>query len=578
MVPDISDLDPFAPSGGGGGGGGGTSSPGRIFQTPSPTPPPTSSVPPTLPQQSTRSKLQLSRQEDPLEAFSLMSLDSPTSSAFSNILPSSSSSVTTQGIHQDQISAHNSRRDAVLSDLARDPFSIDPSSISSDPVPVPPPSRLHPPASLRTSRASSSFSPPRRLSGLMGSPPTTSTSYFPSSASTPPDPNTIPKRRLERRGSIPAVSSPTTELYHPPPVPHDSVESSFRDSVRGRRDRSSESSGGSSHWRRVSGSGSDGWGDFQSAFPQDGTGLSVSPDGRSQGGVPHSFDPLKLAYASGERHLKIERPSASHSSSAPPSRSTRKPSPKPANTWTPSADPFGVDSVPPLKLLGRKETVKGVLDEEVAESIRPHLPPRSRLSPRWTLVYSLDAHGISLSTLYSRSSTFFKANGGGGDRGCVLVVRDTRGGIFGAYVNEELVLQDSGSSSGGYGTTDSKGSERYFGDGSCFLFTTLPFGPNDPRIGLSLRTFPWTGQNTYFLLTAPSSLSIGGGDGRSGLWLDSVLEKGVSEKCDTFGNDPLGLMDGEEPETVIAGGARGKGERVGRKFEVLGVEVWAVGI
>ncbi len=52
-------------------------------------------------------------------------------------------------------------------------------------------------------------------------------------------------------------------------------------------------------------------------------------------------------------------------------------------------------------------------------------------------------------------------------------------------------------------------------------------------------------------------MSVGGGDGRYGLWLDRVLETGVSAACLTFGNEPLS----EE----------------GGKFEVLGVEVWVVG-
>lgn len=52
-------------------------------------------------------------------------------------------------------------------------------------------------------------------------------------------------------------------------------------------------------------------------------------------------------------------------------------------------------------------------------------------------------------------------------------------------------------------------------------------------------------------------LSVGGGDGHYGLWLDDTFEKGVSSHCLTFGNEPLS----EE----------------GEKFEILGVEVWSIG-
>ena len=71
-----------------------------------------------------------------------------------------------------------------------------------------------------------------------------------------------------------------------------------------------------------------------------------------------------------------------------------------------------------------------------------------------------------------------------------------------------------------------------------------------------------------------SYLSVGGGyvrlilqeqkwnltacsDGHYGLWLDDNLEHGVSSPCPTFGNEPL--------------------SDEGKKFEVLGVELWFIG-
>jgi hypothetical protein len=46
-------------------------------------------------------------------------------------------------------------------------------------------------------------------------------------------------------------------------------------------------------------------------------------------------------------------------------------------------------------------------------------------------------------------------------------------------------------------------------------------------------------------------------DGHYGLWLDDNLEKGVSNKCLTFGNEPL--------------------SDEGVKFDILGVELWYIG-
>lgn len=47
--------------------------------------------------------------------------------------------------------------------------------------------------------------------------------------------------------------------------------------------------------------------------------------------------------------------------------------------------------------------------------LRPHLPMRMRLASSWTLLYSLDQHGISLSTLYRKVK---------GKGPCILAIKD----------------------------------------------------------------------------------------------------------------------------------------------------------
>lgn len=74
---------------------------------------------------------------------------------------------------------------------------------------------------------------------------------------------------------------------------------------------------------------------------------------------------------------------------------------------------------------------------------------------------------------------------------------------------------------------------------------------------IRFQAFPYSGVNDYVIFCETEFLSVGGGDGRYGLWLDEVLERGVSSSCLTFGNEPLS----EE----------------GEKFEVVGVEMWCVG-
>lgn len=83
--------------------------------------------------------------------------------------------------------------------------------------------------------------------------------------------------------------------------------------------------------------------------------------------------------------------------------------------------------------------------------------------------------------------------------------------------------------------------------------------PAPSSIGPSIRfkAFPYSGENDFYMYCEPHWLSIGGGDGHYGLWLNDSLEKGVSSRCLTFGNEPL--------------------SDEGEKFGVVGVEVWLIG-
>ncbi|RMJ25124.1 Oxidation resistance protein 1, partial [Aspergillus sp. HF37] len=74
---------------------------------------------------------------------------------------------------------------------------------------------------------------------------------------------------------------------------------------------------------------------------------------------------------------------------------------------------------------------------------------------------------------------------------------------------------------------------------------------------IRFKAFPYSGVNDYMMFCETGFLSLGGGDGHYGLWMDPSLEKGVSESCQTFGNEPL--------------------SDEGIKFDILGVEIWYVG-
>ncbi|NWI71182.1 NCOA7 protein, partial [Todus mexicanus] len=82
---------------------------------------------------------------------------------------------------------------------------------------------------------------------------------------------------------------------------------------------------------------------------------------------------------------------------------------------------------------------------------------------------------------------------------------------------------------GAYATHPFRFSDHYYGTGETFLYT---FSPH-------FKVFKWSGENTYFINGDTSSLELGGGGGRFGLWLDADLYHGRSNSCSTFNNDIL---------------------------------------
>ncbi|PVI03050.1 TLD-domain-containing protein, partial [Periconia macrospinosa] len=255
-----------------------------------------------------------------------------------------------------------------------------------------------------------------------------------------------------------------------------------------------------------------------------------------------------------------------------------------------TASPFQPPPLTPLTLNGYKASTREssrLLSKALAEEIRLLVPPRLQLVDDWTVIYSLEQNGVSLATLYQRAEEYRGKRGG-----FVLVVRDAEGGVFGAYLSDAP-----------------KPASHFFGNGECFLWrahvlpalpdmTELPPPPsadttnavrmttiaaanrsrkngnendvlsppqsaNASRSGTStperirFKAFPYSGVNDYMIFCEQEYLSVGGGDGHYGLWLDDNLENGVSSTCPTFGNEPL--------------------SDEGTKFEVLGVELWYIG-
>ncbi|KXN87828.1 Oxidation resistance protein 1 [Leucoagaricus sp. SymC.cos] len=201
-----------------------------------------------------------------------------------------------------------------------------------------------------------------------------------------------------------------------------------------------------------------------------------------------------------------------------------------------------------IELVGRRISTAPVLTPAVAEKIRAHLPALSRLPRTWSLIYSLDQHGISLKTLYANceatSAAAAKSRSATRINGMLFVVKDADGIIFGAWMGDGLRM--------------SRGNEKYYGSGESFLWKWV-------EADEELRVYKWTGKNDYVALCEPDFISFGGGDGSYGLYLDDTLFEGTSARSITFANEVLCSASGPR----MAGGAIG--------FECVGVEVWSIG-
>ncbi|KAH3679891.1 hypothetical protein WICMUC_000634 [Wickerhamomyces mucosus] len=201
------------------------------------------------------------------------------------------------------------------------------------------------------------------------------------------------------------------------------------------------------------------------------------------------------------------------------------------------ADLVIVPPLAPLIFEGYIPTTKNrLITEEIGEDIRNIIPARLQINHEWKLLYSLEQHGASLSTLY-RLSRESKAKKVYDKNGYVLVVKDGTDNIFGSYTNEIFTPHEL---------------KRHYGNGECFLWKSKKLSKGD----IQFKAFPYTGLNEYLIYCQYDSLSLGSSEGHNGLWLDNNLMKGVTEPCLTFGNEPLS----EE----------------GEKFNILGVELWMI--
>ncbi|XP_056455066.1 MTOR-associated protein MEAK7 isoform X1 [Gadus chalcogrammus] len=187
---------------------------------------------------------------------------------------------------------------------------------------------------------------------------------------------------------------------------------------------------------------------------------------------------------------------------------------------------------PPLTLLpacleAPWSKLKCLLDLPTLMFLAPQLP--DSYSAPWRLLFTTQLHGESFSRMVAGLSK----------RGpTLLLIRDTRGHVFGAFASHAWEVKP-----------------QFQGDSRCFLFSVYP----------RLRVYTATGYNQHFMYlnqnqqTMPNGLGMGGQHGYFGLWLDSDFGRGHSRarpKCTTYGSPQLSADE---------------------EFTLDYAEVWAVG-
>eukprot|EP00921_Rhytidocystis_pertsovi_P018931 GHVQ01029985.1.p1 GENE.GHVQ01029985.1~~GHVQ01029985.1.p1 ORF type:complete len:852 (+),score=155.43 GHVQ01029985.1:468-3023(+) len=156
-----------------------------------------------------------------------------------------------------------------------------------------------------------------------------------------------------------------------------------------------------------------------------------------------------------------------------------------------------------------------LLTSHIASEISNYLPPTLAIKS-WKLAFCPKLHGVSFSTFYRNVS----------DRGaCVLLVKDTKGTVFGGFSSESFHL-----------------GHKYYGSGQMFVFTfrretaDTACPTSSSSTAAPIRVFHWSSSNAFFLFSDKQTIAIGGG-GHYAITVDRDLLIGSSTQCPTF-NSP----------------------------------------
>jgi len=176
-------------------------------------------------------------------------------------------------------------------------------------------------------------------------------------------------------------------------------------------------------------------------------------------------------------------------------------------------------------------TVKGqskILDLFVLQNLLQHCPESAKLYD-WSLKYSTAKHGIAIRTFYTNVK---------GVSNTIIIVRDQRKCVFGAYCAEEWTFDED---------VRVNGVPRFYGSPETFVFTVGPWG--------ELKKYRASRKNTTFQSSSQDEITVGVGNEAA-----IILRENFS-KCDTYSSSTF-----NSPPLV--------GSNKTNDFNVDTVEVW----
>lgn len=242
--------------------------------------------------------------------------------------------------------------------------------------------------------------------------------------------------------------------------------------------------------------------------------------------------------------------------------SSRHHAPQPASAKGTVLWSTEIDAI--LKADGRENTKAEdqLLTDALLGKLCSGMPARFLSIPEWTLLYSTEEHGFSLSTMYANCKEHVGPT--------ILAVRDSQGALFGVFATETWKPHF-----GHYGTGECflwKAFEEHDRDQSADALSEaltavdLSSNPDLTVSGDCIKTsqlagqllntivkYGATGRNNQFMISEKDFVACGCSDGRFGLWLDEAMTFGQSHPTSTFDNDILASES---------------------KFTILNVELW----